>query len=161
MIRNLFRAQRCALALAAMLAAATANAQLGVGGLRSAGAMGFNESASSLAPIARVSGGQHVTYAVRTDRTVVCWGLDGDGQAEVPYGLTNVKEVEGTYVDLGVGSSLAVKNDGTVVGWGNNQYGQITIPSGLTNVVSVSLGSRHTVALKSDGTVGEITPRVN
>ena len=40
-----------------------------------------------------------------------------------------------------------------VIGWGRNYNGQTNIPAGLKNVVQVSGGYRHSLVLKSDGTV--------
>jgi hypothetical protein len=40
-----------------------------------------------------------------------------------------------------------------VVAWGWNASGQTNVPAGLSNVVAVAAGSRHCLALKSDGTV--------
>jgi alpha-tubulin suppressor-like RCC1 family protein len=40
-----------------------------------------------------------------------------------------------------------------VVAWGDNTSGQISIPAGLSSAIAVGAGQRHSVALKSDGTV--------
>jgi alpha-tubulin suppressor-like RCC1 family protein len=48
---------------------------------------------------------------------------------------------------------VALKSDGTVVAWGQNSDGQTNVPVGLRGVMAIAAGSRHTVALKSDGTV--------
>lgn len=40
-----------------------------------------------------------------------------------------------------------------VIAWGQNDYGQTDVPAGLTDVVAVDAGTRHSLALKSDGTV--------
>ncbi|MFO1499576.1 MAG: tail fiber domain-containing protein [Verrucomicrobiota bacterium] len=42
----------------------------------------------------------------------------------------------------------------SVVAWGGaNAFGELTVPAGLKGVVAVAAGRRHSVALKSDGTV--------
>lgn len=96
-----------------------------------------------------------------TNTVVVGWGLNGDGQAKVPAGLSNV-------IAVGVGAyhSLALKSDGTVVAWGYNFYGQTNVPSGLNNVVAVAAGEGFSLALKNDGSIigwgqnafGELNP---
>lgn len=40
-----------------------------------------------------------------------------------------------------------------VIAWGNSQYGKTTVPASATNVISVAAGGKHTVALRSNGTV--------
>ncbi|MGJ5819553.1 InlB B-repeat-containing protein [Paludibaculum fermentans] len=40
-----------------------------------------------------------------------------------------------------------------VVGWGDNTFGQSVPPQGLSNLVGVAAGSRHSAALKGDGTI--------
>ena len=81
-------------------------------------------------------------------RDVVAWGYNGNGQTNVPVGLTNV-----TAIAAGGNHSLALKSDGSVVAWGANTYGQATIPLGLTDVVAIAAGSDHSVAVKTNGTV--------
>lgn len=63
--------------------------------------------------------------------------------------------------------SLALKKDGTVWGWGNNGYGQlgngVYLPGlsqyspvqakGLAGIVDIAVGSGHSLALRSDGTL--------
>lgn len=40
-----------------------------------------------------------------------------------------------------------------VVAWGNNGWGQAEVPPGLTNVIAVAAGTKHSLALKADGTL--------
>lgn len=77
--------------------------------------------------------------------SVVGWGLNSDGEATPPAGLTGVVAIAAGYTD-----GLALKSDGTVVGWG---FGATTPPVGLTNAVAVAAGGAHSLALRSDGTV--------
>lgn len=98
------------------------------------------ESATLQASIARVLPG---------DRVVLAWGLNANGQCNVPAGLSNV-------VALAAGSrrhSVALKADGTVAAWGYNLSGQCTVPPDLTDALAVAAGSVHSAALKADGTV--------
>ena len=79
---------------------------------------------------------------------VVAWGYNGDGQTNVPTGLSNVVAIA-----AGDAHTVTLKQDGTVVAWGSSSAGQSTVPAGLSNVVAIAAGRNHTVALKQDGTV--------
>lgn len=76
-------------------------------------------------------------------------------------GLTGISSIGAGYKHL-----FAFKNDGTIWAWGDNQYGQLgdgttvsqststTVQvTGLSNIISITGGQRHSIALKSDGTV--------
>jgi hypothetical protein len=91
--------------------------------------------------------GNSYTMALRSNGTVVAWGLQ-DSTTNVPAGLSGV-------VGIAAGNShaLALKSNGTVVGWGENNVGQATAPPGLTGVVAVRAGQSSSLAVKSDGTV--------
>jgi len=101
--------------------------------------------------------------------TVVEWGYNVNGEANVPAGLSNVTAIAAGA--LSTYHTLALRSDGTVVAWGDNQYGETTgIPNltapytaianpvvlngvVLSNVTAISTRGIHTVALKRDGTV--------
>ncbi|MCD1260078.1 S8 family serine peptidase [Paenibacillus athensensis] len=122
-----------------------------------------------------VVGGSSHSLQLRADGTVWGWGDNSFGQlgtAAVPTQTTAVP-ITGlsaiAAVSAGGGFSVAVKNDGTVWAWGYNASGELgdgtyanrSVPvqvkdisnNNLTNVISISSGSYHTLALKSDGTV--------
>jgi len=90
----------------------------------------------------------YAVLRVWTPSGVIAWGYDGDGEIDVPAGLTNGVAISGGY-----NHSLALKSDGTVMGWGANWSGQIDVPSGLTNVLAVAAGGDHNLALGRDGLV--------
>ncbi len=104
--------------------------------------------AGATGAILALSGGGLHSLALRSDGTVVAWGHDESGQANVPVGLGDVVAVA-----AGGNYSLALRRDGTVAGWGNNDGGQTTIPAGLSNVVVIATGALHSLALRRDGTV--------
>jgi uncharacterized repeat protein (TIGR01451 family) len=104
--------------------------------------------------------------------TVWAWGHNFYG--ELGDGTTTNRSVPRQVEDLtfvkaiGAGSnfSVALKQDGTVWTWGTNEDGQLGTGSatppqvsrpvqvtGLTSVVAISVGTEHTLALKSDGTL--------
>ena len=43
-----------------------------------------------------------------------------------------------------------------MVAWGDDSAGQTNVPAGLTNVVAVAAGGFHSLALKNDGTRGDL-----
>ena len=77
-----------------------------------------------------------------TPGTVVVWGDNSFGQANVPAGLSGV-----TAVASGGDYTVALKNDGTAVAWGSNSRGQTSIPTGLSGVVAIAGGYEHIVRL--------------
>jgi alpha-tubulin suppressor-like RCC1 family protein len=88
------------------------------------------------------------SFALKGDGTVVAWGLNNTGQANVPAGLANVVSVT-----AGPVSTFALKADGTVAAWGDNSYSQTALPAGLSDVVATSAEYAHAIALRSNGTV--------
>ena len=79
---------------------------------------------------------------------VWAWGYNGDGETNVPPGLSDVVAISG-----GRNHSLALNSDGTVVAWGYDGFGETNVPAGLNNVVAIDGGDYHNLALTSSGTV--------
>jgi alpha-tubulin suppressor-like RCC1 family protein len=99
-------------------------------------------------------------------------GFDDDRKEGVPWPtrITGLQEVKVTNLAVSGDSNIALLSDGSLIGWGDNSGGQlggiqgqadnneIPKPSLLGNVGSLMLqqlamGSRHTLALSSKGTV--------
>jgi alpha-tubulin suppressor-like RCC1 family protein len=126
------------------------------------------------------SGGH--ALALRADSTVIAWGNNSAGQANLPASVSNIVAVaaggshslalrsDGTVaawgsatvptglsnvvaIAAGGNHSLALRANGSLAAWGANNYGQSTIPAGLSNVVEVAGGSSHSLALRADGSV--------
>jgi alpha-tubulin suppressor-like RCC1 family protein len=148
-------------------------------GLNGSGQLGDNTTiqkaspvtVSNLTDVGAVAAGASHSLALKNDGTVWVWGLNANGQLgdntttlrKIPVqvsGLTGIVAIA-----AGANHSLAVKSDGTVWAWGLNTNGQLgdgttTSPkkvpgqvSVLTGGVTVSGGTSHSLAVKTDGTV--------
>ncbi len=99
-----------------------------------------------------VSAGSEHSAAVRNDGVIVAWGLNGDGQCDVPglpVGMAYGQVSAGNY------HTLAVRSDGAVIAWGRNTSGQCNVPglpAGVT-YTAVSAGGFHSLGLRSDGII--------
>jgi alpha-tubulin suppressor-like RCC1 family protein len=133
------------------------------------GPMPGADASSASGVVELALGGDH-TCARLTDGRVKCWGSNFDG--EIGDGTTIDRSVPTEVVGLagtvqlsmgGLDHSCARLSDGTIRCWGSGSYGQIgdgaevarTVPTstaGLTSrATQISLGSRHTCALRDDG----------
>ena len=120
--------------------------------------------------------GYRHTLFLKPNGTLVASGYNGDGELgdgnatntsqTSPVAVLNLTNV--VQVTAGYYHSAALLADGTVWSWGANNQGQIgndttttagcqCIPtatqSSISGVMQIDAGSRHTLALKSDGTV--------
>lgn len=92
------------------------------------------------------------SLALTADGSVVAWGSNRNGQADVPASLDGVTV---TQVAAGGRHSLALTADGNVVAWGTNRRGQTQVPARLegVTVIQVAAGDAHSLALTADGNV--------
>ena len=91
-----------------------------------------------------ISAGKRHSCAIKTDRTLSCWGDNDYGQADAPTG-------EFTSVSAGTFHSCALRTDGTIKCWGTGRHGENRAPAG--EFTSVSAGNGHACALRTDGTI--------
>ena len=126
-----------------------------------------------------VIGSSH-SCGLRVDRTVTCWGYNGDGQTDAPGGqftaidassdnscglrvdgtincwgsIARFDTPEGRFVDMSVARShaCALGTDTTVTCWGDNDRGQTDAPPGEFTTVTVAGG--RSCGLRADGTIG-------
>ncbi len=88
------------------------------------------------------------TVALKSNGTVVCWGLNTGGECTVPGDLAPVQDIAS-----GADHSIALTTTGKVVCWGGNYYGQCNVPAGLKDVIHVAAGMYYSAALESTGQV--------
>lgn len=130
---------------------------------------------SGLTGVTAVAAGQNFALALKSDGSVWAWGANGYGQVGIGNttnsstnnwvprqvsGLSGVTAIAACYEH-----ALAVKSDGSVWAWGDNNAGELglgstgsrqTSPvqvSAISSVTQVACGSKHSVALKTDGSV--------
>ncbi len=106
--------------------------------------------------------GSYTSLALRADGTVVGWGLNRYGEANVPDGLHDV-----VAIDTGAGFAMALRDDGSVATWGSDYSGQLDVPADLGPVTAVAAGGYfsyrgigvpdgvcgYALGLRPDGTV--------
>jgi alpha-tubulin suppressor-like RCC1 family protein len=148
-------------------------------GVGSCGRLGNNAIANQSSPVQTVSGGtdwrsvsagNSFAAAIKTDGTLWNWGLGSSGQLgnnAIADQSSPVQTVSGgsnwRSVSAGAGHTAATKTDGTLWTWGCGSIGQlgnnaianqsspVQTVSGGTNWRTVSAGSYHTAAIKTDG----------
>ena len=111
-----------------------------------------------LSNVTALAAGRTHSLALKSDGTVVAWGLNQMGETDVPAGLSNVMMIA-----AGETYSMALKSDGTVSVWGNQarlpdgkvvSWGYpIHVPAGQSNAVAISAMNRRSLALTRAGTV--------
>jgi alpha-tubulin suppressor-like RCC1 family protein len=122
-----------------------------------------------------VACGDYHMAAIKTDGTLWTWGSGNSGALGLGYayfviGLWSPMQVGSLnnwqQVSAGGSHTLAIKTDGTLWAWGYNDYGSGVLGLGTSNNYSsptqvgalttwskVSTGARHTLALKTNGTL--------
>jgi len=120
------------------------------------------------------------SLALKQDGTVLAWGYNGNGQLgdgtttnrNEPVSVLDASSTPlNNIIALAVGGnhSLALKSDGTVIAWGYNGNGQLGDGTNIqrvnpqllrdnngvaiTGIVAIAAADRHSLALKSDGTL--------
>ncbi len=120
-----------------------------------------------------VAAGANHSVALRSNGTVWTWGLGTSGQLGhgntanrlSPMQVAFAPANEWASIAAGSEHTVAIRSDGTLWAWGNNSSGQIgdntgvnrTLPTqentGATTWAQAAAGLRHTIAVKTDGTL--------
>jgi alpha-tubulin suppressor-like RCC1 family protein len=127
---------------------------------------------SGVTNVIAITAGYEHALALKSDGTLLSWGFDGAGQLGddvikatkftpvVVSGATGI-----VAISAGQDHSLALKSDSTMLSWGADSQGQLgdnatfeqkptpVAVSGVTGIVTIAAGTRHSLALKSDGTL--------
>ncbi len=127
---------------------------------------------STINDIVAIASGNYHSLALESNGNLWAWGYNGggplgydtpSGYSTAPQQVTTLSAVTG--IACGNGFSLVLKNDGTLWSFGANNEGELgngvsAVNSqnpvqvlNLTNVVSMTAGTYHSLAVKSDGTV--------
>jgi alpha-tubulin suppressor-like RCC1 family protein len=163
-------------------AAIKTDGSLWLWGYNANGQLGNNTTTNRSSPVQTISGGTNWkqvssggnhTAAIKTDGTLWLWGFSGSfgrlGNNSTIDQSSPVQTISGgndwRSVSVGDCFSSAIKTDGTLWLWGNNVNGQLgnnstinqsspvqTVSTG-NNWKQVSIGSSHTAAIKTDGTL--------
>jgi alpha-tubulin suppressor-like RCC1 family protein len=122
---------------------------------------------------AQISAGGSYTCVLKVDGTLWCWGANvvgqlGLGNTESPVPAPTHVEILGSdvaKVATGRSHACALKQDNTLWCWGRNEYGQLgdgtridrptptRVDAFEDDIAQVAAGSRHTCAVKMDGTL--------
>jgi alpha-tubulin suppressor-like RCC1 family protein len=97
--------------------------------------------------VAIAAGGNHC-LALKSDGSIVCWGMNMFGQCNVPSPNTGFVAVAAAGAH-----SLGLKSDGSIVAWGDNRSGESNVPSPNSGFVAIAAGSAYSMGLKSDGSI--------
>lgn len=96
-----------------------------------------------------VTAGKYHTLALRTNGSILGWGLDG-----VDLLITDIPDGNDFFaISAGADHNLALKTDGSIVAWGNNDEGKVSDTPPGNEFIAISAGEDHNLALRSNGSI--------
>jgi len=117
-------------------------------------------TAESGTDVVAIGAGYSHCLALRTDGTVLGWGINWSGQTDIPDEATNAVAIA-----AGGYHSLARRADGTVLGWGANYEGQTSIPDSVYQLdlavsvsgsVAVDVPGTYVLAYRATNALGAV-----
>lgn len=102
---------------------------------------------ASATNIVAIAAGNGHSLALRADGRIVGWGYNNDGRLNIPASLTNVVAI------AAADDTLVLQADGVVTGLGDDFAGHSPIPENESSVTAIVGSSRHSLALRANGTV--------
>lgn len=158
------------------------NGKLYAAGYNNKGQLGIGNTDNVSTPVqvgdsdnwVTIAAGEEFSLAIKADGTLWAWGNNDRGQLGI--GTTNNSlvptqvESDNKWISVSAGGkhAIALKNDGSLWTWGYNYFGQLgngtvsgwsaasptpTKVGNDTNWTSISAGTNHNLALKSNGTL--------
>ncbi len=126
---------------------------------------------SGLGEVTSITAGNHDSFAVRSDGTVMAWGDDNAGQLgdgataarDVPFqisGLSGVKSIAADKGDSEATSTVALRTNGTVLMWGGASRTPTEV-KGIIEATAVAAGAGFGLALLGDGHVMSFSSTTN
>ncbi len=115
---------------------------------------GVLSSASTETGLTGLAAGSHHALALRSNGSVVAWGLDNDELGNFGGQVSNAPTATGfTALSGGTYHSLALRSDGSIMSWGSNLGGQVSGTPAGAGFTQIDAGSRNSVALRADGSI--------
>jgi hypothetical protein len=105
-----------------------------------------------------IAAGIFHSVALKTDGSVVAWGLNTSGQTTVPPAAQSGVIA----IAAGNNNTVALKTDGSVLVWGDNSGGQAQVPiSAQGGVTAIASGGQFTVAVSGNSVALQAQPSLN
>lgn len=93
-------------------------------------------------------GASHACWWNRHTNQANCWGSDGDGETDIPAGVSFAA------MSAGGAHTCGITSNGDVLCWGDNFYGQSSVPGDLGGgVKAVAAGRTRTCVIVENGTI--------
>ena len=99
-----------------------------------------------LTNIVEIAAGFKHNIVLKSDGSILGWGLNDYGQASPPEGNNFVSIAAGEY------HNVALRSDGIIVCWGDDANDQATPPGG-NDYTAIAAGYDHSLAIRTDGSI--------